>query len=65
MNSLNGISEMLQFIDECLENADWDQLAALRPLPQHELTNEDPSVLHDALSAVQAMQAWMRDHALL
>ena len=57
MSSLNGIEEMLQFIDACLESSDWDGLAALQPLPQENLTREDPSVLHEALTAVQAMQA--------
>ena len=57
MSSLNGIDEMLQFIEDCLENEDWDQLAALRPLPQRDLSGEDPGLLHDALSAVQALEA--------
>ena len=52
---------MLQFIEDCLENSDWDQLATLQPLPQRELTREDPAVLQDALSAVQAMQAKVQE----
>ena len=61
MSTLNGIAEMLQFIEDCLENSAWDQLASLQPLPQHELTREDPAVLHDALSAVHAMQAKVQE----
>lgn len=55
MSELAKIAEVVDFIDECLAEADWDRLAGLSVPPLPDVTSEDPTHIVDALIAVQDM----------
>ncbi len=56
MNDLTKITDVVDFIDECLADSDWDRLAALTVPTLSDVPLEDPAEIHNALDAVHAMR---------
>lgn len=57
MNDLTKIAGVVDFIDECLAESDWDRLAGLTVPTLSDVPLEDPSQIHEALDVVQAMRS--------
>jgi len=61
MSQLNGITELLELIDECLANEDWERLERIPPPSQRGVLNGSQADLEEALSAVHEMQSRVKD----
>lgn len=56
MSDLAKIADVVEFVDTCLAESDWDRLAALTVPTLSDVPLEDPAEIHDALEAVHAMR---------
>lgn len=61
MSDLAKIADVVDFIDECLAESDWDRLATLTLPTMSDVPLEDPIEIHRAVEAVHAMRSRVQD----